>query len=82
MRLFPFELILNQHFNSINKVTSSQIPVLFLHGTADSIVNYKIIQKTYSATPHPKQLFLIPDTEKLRLYQSKKTYFMCNKKFR
>lgn len=59
--MFPVNLILNQRFNSINKVRSLQMPVLFIHGTADRIVPATMSQMLYAAAPDPKQLLLIPE---------------------
>ncbi|HZE61970.1 MAG TPA: alpha/beta hydrolase [Burkholderiales bacterium] len=38
--IFPVGLLLNQRFESINKVSRLQIPVLYIHGTADRVVPY------------------------------------------
>ena len=59
--MLPVDLILNQRFNSISKVHSLQMPVLFIHGTADRQVPDVMCQKLYAAAPEPKQLLLVPD---------------------
>ncbi len=51
--MFPVDLILNQRFDSINKVKSLQMPVLFIHGTADLIVPAAMSQLLYAAAPEP-----------------------------
>lgn len=58
-RLFPIELILTQQFNSIDKVKSLKIPVLYFHGAADTLIPPAMSQALYDATPTPKQLLLI-----------------------
>lgn len=60
-RIFPIDLILNQRFDSIKKVRSLALPVLFIHGTADLRVPATMSQQLYEAAPQPKQLILIPD---------------------
>ena len=60
-RIFPIDLILNQRFDSIRKVRSLALPVLFIHGTADLRVPATMSQQLYEAAPQPKQLILIPD---------------------
>jgi hypothetical protein len=60
-RIFPIDLILNQRFDSIRKVRSLALPVLFIHGTADLRVPATMSQQLYEAAPEPKQLILIPD---------------------
>lgn len=59
-RIFPVDLLLHQRFDSISKVRSLQMPVLFIHGTADWQVPAVMSQQLYEAAPEPKQLVLIP----------------------
>ncbi|AVZ29655.1 alpha/beta fold hydrolase [Nodularia spumigena CS-584] len=59
-RIFPVNLLLTQRFESIKKVPQLKIPVLFIHGTADTTVPSFMSQKLYHATPEPKKLFLVP----------------------
>lgn len=59
--MFPVGLILNQRFDSISKVRSLKIPVLFIHGTGDSVVPAAMSQQLYNIAPEPKQLVLIPN---------------------
>lgn len=59
--MFPADLILNQRFDSISKVRSLEMPVLFIHGTADGMVPATMSQQLYAAAPEPKQLVLIPE---------------------
>ncbi|WP_083602312.1 alpha/beta hydrolase [Hydrococcus rivularis] len=59
-RLFPVDLILTQRFDSLAKVRSLQMPILFIHGTADEIIPVKMSQELYQAAPEPKQLLLVP----------------------
>ena len=58
-RLFPLELIVHQRFDSINKVSRLQVPVLYLHGTNDRFVPPKMSQKLYNETASAKQLKFI-----------------------
>lgn len=60
-RIFPIHLLLHQRFDSINKVRSLAMPVLFIHGTADGQVPASMSQQLYEAAPQPKQLFLVPE---------------------
>ena len=68
-RFFPISLILTEEFDSLSKIRALQIPVLFLHGTADSVVPPDMSQRLYDAAPEPKQLFLISGAEHVRIYQ-------------
>ncbi len=60
-RLFPVELILNQRFESIKKIKLLQMPVLFIHGTDDSVIPISMSKQLYAAAPKPKQLFIVPN---------------------
>lgn len=67
--MFPVDLLLTQKFDSISKVRSLHIPVLFIHGTADSVVPSYVSQQLYDAAPEPKQLLLIPKAGHFQIYQ-------------
>ncbi|MBE9200366.1 MULTISPECIES: alpha/beta fold hydrolase [unclassified Nodularia (in: cyanobacteria)] len=59
-RIFPVSLLLTQRFESIKKVPQLKMPVLFIHGSADTTVPSFMSQKLYHAAPEPKKLFLVP----------------------
>jgi pimeloyl-ACP methyl ester carboxylesterase len=58
-RFFPLELIVHQRFDSINKVGRLQVPVLYLHGTADRLVPPEMSRKLYQRTASANQLRFI-----------------------
>ena len=60
-RMFPIHFLLTQRFDSLAKVDRLQIPVLFIHGTADSVVPVEMSKKLFDAAPEPKQLYIVPD---------------------
>lgn len=60
-RIFPVDLLLHQRFDSIEKVRSLKMPVLFIHGTADWKVPASMTEQLYAAAPQPKQLLLVPE---------------------
>jgi uncharacterized protein len=62
-RIFPIDLLLHQRFDSLDKVGSLAMPVLFIHGTADWQVPAGMSQQLYEAAPQPKQIFLVPEAE-------------------
>ncbi|MEI6331524.1 MAG: alpha/beta fold hydrolase [Pseudanabaena sp. ELA645] len=60
-RIFPIDLLIHQRFDSIAKVRSLAVPVLYIHGTADDFVPAAMSQRLYAATPNKKQIVLIPN---------------------
>ncbi|MBD2356661.1 alpha/beta fold hydrolase [Tolypothrix sp. FACHB-123] len=58
--IFPVDLILTQRFESVKKVPNLRVPVLFIHGTADSTVPSFMSQELYAIAPEPKNLILLP----------------------
>ncbi|MEM6838041.1 MAG: alpha/beta hydrolase [Cyanobacteria bacterium P01_C01_bin.120] len=68
-QFLPINQLLTERFDSLNKVAALQIPVLFLHGTVDSVVPSTMSQQLYDEAPHPKQLFLIPEADHVSIYR-------------
>ena len=77
LRIFPLKLIIHQRFDSLAKVRSLEVPVLFLHGTADSVVDYKMSRQLYYAAPEPKTLFYVPGGEHFNLYKPGKHSYLA-----
>ncbi|MEG3899613.1 MULTISPECIES: alpha/beta fold hydrolase [unclassified Microcoleus] len=63
MRLFPLRLLLTQKFDSLAKVPSLRIPVLFAHGTADPLIPAAMSKQLYAASPEPKKILLVPNAK-------------------
>lgn len=62
-RYLPVESLLNQRFDSLDKVARLKVPVLFIHGTWDKNVPYEMSQQLYEHAPQPKYLKLIEGGE-------------------
>ena len=58
--MFPVDSLLNQRFDALAKVPMLRVPVLFIHGTADSEVPYAMSERLFAAAREPKSLTLIP----------------------
>jgi hypothetical protein len=58
-RIFPLDLLVHQRFDSISKVDRLQIPVLYIHGTADTYVPPEMSRKLFNRTASDKQIKLI-----------------------
>ncbi|MDY7003202.1 MAG: alpha/beta fold hydrolase [Cyanobacteriota bacterium] len=61
--LFPVNWILSQRFDSMEKVPSLTMPIMYIHGTGDRTVPYPMSQTLYAATRAPKQLYLVPEAD-------------------
>lgn len=82
LRIFPIRLLLTERFDSLSKIRSLQIPVLFLHGNADSVVPYEMSQRLYNFAFEPKQLFIISGADHVRIYKSgENSYLKAIQKF-
>jgi uncharacterized protein len=69
LEIFPLDLLLTQRFDSLQKLQTNgssgekplQMPVLFIHGTADTQVPSVMSEALYAAAPEPKQIWLVPE---------------------
>ena len=58
--IFPVELLLNQRFESIKKVAHLELPVLYIHGTADRVVPYTMGRALYEQSGGRKRFVAVP----------------------
>lgn len=56
----PVDLLLRQKFESRQKITSVQMPILIIHGTDDPQIPVEMGRSLYAAAPRPKQLLIVP----------------------
>lgn len=59
----PVDWLLNQRFDSLDKVSKLKIPVLFIHGTWDRRIPWQMSQRLFDQTPQPKFMKLIEGGE-------------------
>ncbi len=57
----PVDLLLNQYFDSLDKVGKLKIPTLFIHGMKDRLIPYQMSEQLFAKAPEPKYLRLIKD---------------------
>ena len=81
MKAIPVNLLINQRFDSIEKIKSLQIPILLIHGLNDSGISPRMSQELYDLAPNRKKLFLVPDGEHTRIYDSKYSYLKAIQQF-
>lgn len=58
--IYPLRLLLNQRFDSIAKVPQLALPVLYIHGTADEVVPYRMGVSLYEHSGGRKRLLPVP----------------------
>lgn len=56
----PLDFIIKSEFNSLRKISRLDMPILFLHGTADDIVPFRLGRELFQAANHPKEFIEIP----------------------
>lgn len=81
MKAIPVSLLINQKFDSVEKIKSLQVPVLLIHGLKDSGIPSSMSQRLYELAPNQKQLFLVPDAEHARIYNPKYSYLQAMQSF-
>lgn len=59
----PVGSLINQRFESLQKIAGLKIPVLLIHGTWDKKIPVNMAQQLYAAAPQPKTLTLIEGGE-------------------
>lgn len=60
-RWVPVNWVLHQRFDSVHKLPTLDIPLLLIHGTADTSVPATMSEELYAVARAPKQLWLIPE---------------------
>jgi uncharacterized protein len=68
-QFLPVDWILTERFESLSKVRSLKVPVLFLHGQTDDVVPAYMSDQLYRAASEPKKLFLIPEGSHFTIYK-------------
>lgn len=64
LKFLPIKLLLTQKFDSLTKVRSLKLPVLYIHGTADRFVPAEMSRALYQATfSTNKQLVLVANAQ-------------------
>jgi fermentation-respiration switch protein FrsA (DUF1100 family) len=57
--IYPVRLLLNQRFDSISKVSRLELPVLYIHGTADQVVPYQMGEALYQRSGGRKRFVAV-----------------------
>jgi hypothetical protein len=57
--LMPVDWMLEERFDTLNKISRLTLPMLFVHGTNDDIVPVGMTEALFRAAREPKELFLV-----------------------
>lgn len=57
----PVNWLLTQRFNSVDKVSQLDLPVLYIHGSEDDTTAAMMSEQLYALSPSPKQLWIVPE---------------------
>lgn len=61
--------------SALNAVKRCELPMLFIHGDADTFVPTWMVHPLYEAKPEPKELWIVPEVEHAESYlKAKKEY--------
>ena len=58
--LFPIQQLLTEPFDSLSRVKSIKIPVLYVHGDQDFDIPAEMSQRLYDASSQPRHLWIAP----------------------
>lgn len=64
----PVQFLLRTRFDSDSKIQTLHVPLLFFHGTEDSIIPYRLGRKLFDAANPPKQFIDIPGADHNNLF--------------
>jgi uncharacterized protein len=78
---WPIGTLLTERFDSISKIKSLQMPVLFIHGTQDGIVPPDMSQGLYEAAPTRKMLWWVEGGTHVRIYNPRQSYLKAIQQF-
>jgi len=56
----PLDFVIKSKFNSRRKISRLNLPILFLHGTSDDIVPFRLGRDLFQAANEPKEFVEIP----------------------
>jgi uncharacterized protein len=77
----PIGLLLTEKFDSISKVKTLKMPLLFIHGTDDGIVPVDMSQTLYDQAPEPKMLWVVKGGTHVRIYNPRQSYLKAIAQF-
>ncbi|MFQ6015976.1 MAG: alpha/beta hydrolase [Anaerolineae bacterium] len=58
---FPVHLFVQTRFDSLSKISKVKVPILIIHGTADTVVPFRHGQRLFQAANEPKQFYQIAE---------------------
>lgn len=72
----PLDFLLTQKFDSRSKIQALAMPILFIHGTADTMIPYEMSEQLFAMTTARKKLLLIPQGDHDHNYKIGKAQYV------
>ena len=79
-KLLPLNLIVTQHFDSMSKISSLQMPLLMFHGSNDEVIPPSMAKQLFEKAPQPKTLVSIPEAKHDNLHKTASPEYILNLK--
>ena len=54
---------MRNRFDNLKKIKDCRQPVFIVHGTADSVIPYRLGQQLFAAAGEPKEFLTLPDED-------------------
>lgn len=64
----PIDLLLQDEYDSMQKIGKYSVPVLFIHGEKDRMIPIRLARELYAAAREPKEFLAIPNGDHNDLY--------------
>ena len=58
-KYFPVKLMVKDKFDNLSKIDKIHCPVLFIHGSQDTLISKKESEKLHAKAREPKELYLV-----------------------
>jgi hypothetical protein len=59
----PVRWLMRNRFDNLKKIKDCRQPVFIVHGTADSVIPYRLGQQLFAAAGEPKEFLTLPDED-------------------
>ncbi len=68
--IIPIWILASSDYDNAREIVKLKVPVLFIHGTSDSVVPFHNSEMLYEIAPEPKELLKIEGSEHTTMYET------------